>query len=124
MRRSTAALIRRGERLLFVRRPPGGDLGSCWELPGGKVDTDETPREALKRELREELGVEARVGEPLGEAQFNHSGQRFLLTGYEVEADVGRMTLHEHEELRLCTIEEALTLDLAPSDATLLRSLL
>ncbi|MFW5737513.1 MAG: NUDIX domain-containing protein, partial [Spirochaetota bacterium] len=77
MRQSTAALIRHGDRLLFVRRPPGGDLGGLWELPGGKVDDGERPEEALLRELREELGVVGRVGDAVGEARFDHAGERF-----------------------------------------------
>ena len=52
-------------RILLARRTAGRDLAGLWEFPGGKVDPGETPEQALVRELREELGIEARVGEPL-----------------------------------------------------------
>jgi len=57
--RVAAAVVRREGRLLLTRRPPGGALGLQWELPGGKIEPGETPEVALKREIHEELGVEA-----------------------------------------------------------------
>lgn len=121
--RSTAALIRQGERLFFVKRPRGGDLSECWELPGGKVDAGEEPEEALARELREELGLEARVGALVARSSFAHRDHHVTLLGYEVDADLSRMVLHEHEQHGFYTIAEALGLRLAPSDASLLRAL-
>jgi len=52
-------------RILLARRTEGRDLAGLWEFPGGKVDPGETPEQALVRELREELDIEARVGEPV-----------------------------------------------------------
>ncbi len=58
-----AAVLRdRAGRVLLARRPPGGPHGGLWEFPGGKVEPGETPREALAREILEELGVEVVVG--------------------------------------------------------------
>lgn len=56
------AMIVRGGRILLAKRLPGGPHGGLWEFPGGKVEPGEGPKEALRRELSEELGVEARVG--------------------------------------------------------------
>lgn len=121
---STAALIRRGDRLLFVRRPPGGDLGGCWELPGGKVDPGESPSQALRRELDEELAIQADVREAVSEVEFTHAGRTFRLIGFEVDAVVEQITLREHVASAMYTADEALALRLAPSDATLLRRIL
>jgi 8-oxo-dGTP diphosphatase len=52
-------------RILLARRTEGRDLAGLWEFPGGKVDPGETPGQALVRELREELGIEAHVGDAL-----------------------------------------------------------
>jgi len=59
---SAAALIDAGGRVLVQRRPPHGEHGGLWEFPGGKLDSGETPEQALVRELREELGVNVDVG--------------------------------------------------------------
>lgn len=53
------------DRILLARRTEGRDLAGLWEFPGGKVDPGETPEQALARELREELGIDADVGEPV-----------------------------------------------------------
>src|SRR5437016_11546798 len=57
-----AAVIERDGRMLICRRKPGGRHPLKWEFPGGKVESGEDPREALARELREELGVDAFIG--------------------------------------------------------------
>jgi len=53
-----AALVDRDGRVLVQKRPPDGAMPKLWEFPGGKVEADETPETALKRELFEELGIE------------------------------------------------------------------
>ena len=59
---AAGVVIERG-RVLLTRRKAGTHLGGLWELPGGKVHPDEDPREALRRELGEELGIDVTVGE-------------------------------------------------------------
>lgn len=110
--------------VLFVKRPPGGDLSDLWELPGGKVDDDEDPRDALRRELREELSIAAKVGEPVGKATFAHNGAEFTLQGYNVTTDLSGLELREHVELKWCNLTGALCLDLAPSDRKLIEDIL
>ncbi len=84
--RAVAAVIVRRGRWLIGRRPAGGLLGGLWEFPGGKVEAGETPAEALLRELREELGVEARIGDLFGEAE--HAYTHFTVTLQLFEADL------------------------------------
>jgi 8-oxo-dGTP diphosphatase len=59
---AAGVLVEQG-RVLLTRRKEGTHLAGAWEFPGGKVQNGEDPREALRRELREELGIEAAVGE-------------------------------------------------------------
>jgi 8-oxo-dGTP diphosphatase len=59
---AAGVVIERG-RVLLTRRKAETHLAGLWELPGGKVQPDEDPREALRRELGEELGIEVTVGE-------------------------------------------------------------
>ena len=58
-----AAVIQRESRYLITRRNEGTHLAGLWEFPGGKVGAAEAPEVALRRELREELGVDATVGD-------------------------------------------------------------
>ncbi len=60
--RVVAAVIRRGDALLVTRRPDRPGQPGQWEFPGGKIEPGEGEEEALRRELREELGCDARVG--------------------------------------------------------------
>lgn len=62
MIRVVAAVMERNGRVLICQRRAGGALALQWEFPGGKMRTSETPCAALVRELREELGVETRIG--------------------------------------------------------------
>ena len=63
MIRVVAGIIEREGRVLICRRPAGKLLGGKWEVPGGKMRASETPRQALERELREELGTVPRIGD-------------------------------------------------------------
>jgi 8-oxo-dGTP diphosphatase len=62
-----AALVRDG-RVLAARRSTPPELAGAWEFPGGKVEADETERDALARECSEELGIDVEVGAQLGTA--------------------------------------------------------
>jgi 8-oxo-dGTP diphosphatase len=83
-------------RVLMVERPPGGAHGGMWEFPGGKVEAGETPEAALARELEEELGIRAEIGERLAEGSDAH----IRLTAYRVDRYRGAIELREHARLR------------------------
>lgn len=74
----TAAVIHRDGQVLIARRPENGLLGGMWEFPGGKIEPGETLPDCLKREIREELGVEIQVGEPFG--VYRHGYTHFKVT--------------------------------------------
>ena len=65
-------------RILIARRPSDKVLGDCWELPGGKVEPDESMRDGLAREFAEELGLTVRVGKalPIIEHTYDHAHVR------------------------------------------------
>ncbi|MFW6213962.1 MAG: (deoxy)nucleoside triphosphate pyrophosphohydrolase [Spirochaetota bacterium] len=123
MNYSTAALIYRGDSFLLVKRKPGGALSELWELPGGKVENGESPRDALVRELREEFEVESTIGRELGRTRFLHRGNEFELIAFEVSVETEAIRLVEHTNMVWMTQNEALKLALAPSDRALLERL-
>jgi len=73
-----AAVLRENGRVLIAQRPPEGMLGGLWEFPGGKVEAGETLAGALQREIREELGLEIAVDEPI--VTVKHSYTHFKIT--------------------------------------------
>ncbi|MFO0589228.1 MAG: (deoxy)nucleoside triphosphate pyrophosphohydrolase [Polyangiaceae bacterium] len=79
---AAAAVIRDG-RVLLTQRKQGSHLAGAWELPGGKAEHDEDPRDAVVRELREELGVEVIVGDILDVTFHRYPEKSVLLLFYE-----------------------------------------
>ena len=100
LRIATAGVLRERGRVLIGRRPEGGLLGGLWEFPGGKCWTREAAGACLRRELREELGVEVEVGASLG--IFRHSYTHFHVTMHAFECRIrrGRPRANEHTDLR------------------------
>lgn len=84
-----AAAIVEGSKVLVARRLPGGMHGGLWEFPGGKVEEGESPRQALERELMEELGISARAGEWLTEIVWHYPERSILLDVYFCEILAG-----------------------------------
>lgn len=72
----TAALIERGGRVLICRRRLDQDHPGKWEFPGGKIEPGEEPSESLRRELREELGVEAKIGPEITRYEYRYTGRK------------------------------------------------
>jgi 8-oxo-dGTP diphosphatase len=75
---AAGVLIERG-RVLLSQRKAGAHLEGAWELPGGKVEAGEDPRDALRRELREELGIDTTVGEILDVTFHRYSPDKPML---------------------------------------------
>ena len=73
-----AAIIVEGGRVLLTQRKRGSHLEGMWEFPGGKVEADEDPKDALARELREELGIDVDVGDVV-EATFHRYETKSVL---------------------------------------------
>jgi len=88
--RVAAAVVWDGERLLMTQRAPGGALGLQWEFPGGKIEAEETPEQAIVREVREELGVGATPHERLDSVTHDYAH------GTRVEIVFVRCTLDSH----------------------------
>src|SRR5271163_2867013 len=72
--RVAAAVIERDGLILIGQRKRGSRHSLKWEFPGGKVEAGESPREALQRELREELAIDAVIGEELDNYRFQYPG--------------------------------------------------
>jgi (d)CTP diphosphatase len=120
--RVLAAVVERDGRLLLARRPLGKRHAGLWEFPGGKFLHGETPLEAARRELSEELGVEAvSAGALLWIAP--DPGSPFVVEFHAVEIR-GEPQALEHDALAWVLPEELPRYPLAPSDQTFVESFL
>jgi 8-oxo-dGTP diphosphatase len=95
----TAAIIEKGGYILIGRRK-AGPFADMWEFPGGKVEAAETPEECLKRELREELDVEAAIGDFFLSSKHAYSHAAIELLAYKAKIIGGELCLHDHKEIR------------------------
>ena len=111
---AVGVLRRRDRRLLMQQRTPGQACAGQWEFPGGKVEPGETPRRALNRELREELGIKIVSARSFLELPFDYPHARVWLTVFLVDAFAGKTTRHgkEGQPTRWLSVEAIRHLDI------------
>lgn len=119
-----AALIFENDSFLICRRPPHKARGGLWEFVGGKVDPDETGKEALARECREELAVEVAAGSVYMEVTHEYPDIAVHLTLYNAKIVSGRPQLLEHTELAWISVADIPKYDFCPADTAILEKLL
>ncbi len=119
----TAALVVRRGKAFIARRADGGHLRGKWEFPGGKVEPGETPQACLARELKEEFGVTAVVGEVFTEVTHRYEDKVVRLIVLRVRRVSGRFVPTEHDAMAWVRPEELLSYDLAPADIPVARLL-
>lgn len=117
-----AAIIERDGKILLAQRPEHGDQAGLWEFAGGKVEAGESQQQALVRELREELGIEAEPDAYVASHQREVSGRIINLHGWRVTTFSGTLTRLHHTALIWCKPEDALNWPLAPADIPLLHA--
>ena len=118
-----AAMIWQEGRFLLCRRPAQKARGLQWEFVGGKVEKGETRPQALIREVREELGMEIAVEQPLLTVIHAYPDVSVQLTLFRARIAAGAPRLLEHAAMAWVTPEQAAAYDLCPADAELLAQL-
>ena len=91
-----AAIIREGDKVFATQRGYG-DYKDGWEFPGGKIESGETPQQALAREIREELGIEITVGEYLTTIDYDYPAFHLSMQCFWCWILEGTPELKEHE---------------------------
>ena len=115
-----AAVIEEGGRFLVTRRQRGVHLEGFWEFPGGKCDPNEPLGECLARELREELDVDARIGEEVFTTTHDYPERRVELHFIRCELS-GEPRPLVGQEMRWVPRAELASLQFPPADAELIR---
>ena len=124
MKRVVAALIVKGDRILACQRTRHQPMPLKWEFPGGKIEEGEQPRAALRRELEEELGIVATIGDEVARIHHQYpSGGSVELRFFEVRQYEGEIENRIFREIRWVTRRELLELDFLEADRTLVEDL-
>lgn len=113
--RVVGAVIIRDGMILCAQRG-SGPLAGLWEFPGGKIEPSETPREALEREVDEELTCRVRVGDEVTTTAHEYEFGTVTLTTFECELVDGEPTLTEHLAVRWLAVQYLNDLEWAPAD--------
>ncbi len=111
-----AAVILKSGMVLLCRRAPGRKHAGLWEFPGGRIEDGETPQAALVRELKEELGIEAVVGEPAGRNRHVYDFGEIDLQAFFVKSYTGTPVLKDHDAFKWVESRKLLEYELAPAD--------
>jgi 8-oxo-dGTP diphosphatase len=114
-----AAVIVRDDEVLATRRGYGEWQG-WWEFPGGKMEAGESPRDALRREIREELDAEIEVGRLLETVEWDYPSFHLTMHCFICSLVSGSMNLNEHEAAAWLTKENIGSVKWLPADEGLI----
>lgn len=119
-----AALILRGEEVLICQRRPDQPLDSKWEFPGGKMEPGESAEQALRRELQEELGIDATISTRIAHIRHNYrSGGAVDLQFFVVNEYAGEIRNIIFQDVRWCPLRNLPQYDFLTADRSLVRDL-
>jgi mutator protein MutT len=117
------ALIDAEDRVLIAQRPPGKHLAGGWEFPGGKLRAGEDRRAGLRRELREEIGIEISTPRPLLRLRHTYPFGQVSLDVWVVRHYLGEPRALDGQALRWCTQSELESAELLPADKPVVAAL-
>lgn len=117
------AAIIHDQNKIFATQRGYGEFKDGWEFPGGKMEQGETPEQALKREIREELDTEIEVGEIFDTVEYDYPDFHLTMYCFLCTIQSGNLVLKEHEAARWLTGETLDSVDWLPADEDLIRKL-
>ena len=107
--------------LLICQRKAAGDFPGKWEFPGGKIEPGETPEAALRRELQEELGIVAEIGEEVWRVEHQYPGHdAVLVLFFAVRRYQGTMENRIFQQISWVSHQELLQYDFLKADRALI----
>ena len=117
--RVVAAVIRDKDRIFTTQRGYGNYKG-WWEFPGGKIEAGETPQEALKREIREELDTLVEVGDLVACVEYDYPEFHLSMDCFWCRILEGKLTLNEAEDARWLSKDDLMSVKWLPADLEVL----
>lgn len=117
------AINEKGDPMIFATQRGYGDFKGGWEFPGGKIEEGETPKEALVREIKEELETEIAVGELIDTVEYDYPTFHLSMDCFWAEIVSGNLVLKEHEAAKWLTRDELNSVEWLPADIGLIEKL-
>lgn len=114
-----AAIIVNGGKLFATQRGYGA-FKDRWEFPGGKIEEGETPQQALKREIQEELDTDVEVGELVDTIEYDYPDFHLSMNCFACTVRSGDLVLREHKSARWLRKDELHSVDWLPADIGIL----
>ena len=125
--RVVAAVIRAVNKenrpIIFATQRGYGEFKGGWEFPGGKIESGETPQQALKREIMEELDTEIAVGELIDTIEYDYPNFHLSMDCFWCEVIRGELILKEAEDAKWLTREHLADVKWLPADVTLIEKI-
>lgn len=115
-----AAIIRDADERVFCTQRGYGDWKDWWEFPGGKIEAGESHKDALRREIREELATDIEVGSLLTTVEYDYPKFHLTMHCYLCTVVSGNLLLLEHEDARWLNGDELDTVKWLPADETII----
>ena len=117
------AVNEQGENMIFATQRGYGEFKDGWEFPGGKIEAGETPQEALKREIREELDTEIAVGELLDTIEYDYPAFHLSMDCFWCSIISGNLVLKEAEDAKWLTRDTIDSVAWLPADKGLVEKI-
>ena len=118
-----AAIITDASGRIFATQRGYGEWKDWWEFPGGKIEPGETPEEALRREIREELDIDITVGRLLATVEYDYPAFHLSMQCFLCTLPAGTPHLLEHEDARWLTREDLDSVRWLPADESIIKQL-
>lgn len=114
-----AAIIHDAGRIFATQRGYG-QFKDYWEFPGGKIESGETPQEALRREIKEELDTEIDVGDYITTIEYDYPDFHLSMDCFFSTVREGQLTLREHEAAKWLSKKELNSVNWLPADLSII----
>lgn len=112
-----------GEPVIFATQRGYGEFQGGWEFPGGKIEVGESPQEALRREIIEELDTEITIGELVDTVEYDYPNFHLSMDCFWCEVLSGNLILKEHEDARWLLKQQLDDVEWLPADITLVEKI-
>jgi 8-oxo-dGTP diphosphatase len=113
----------KGQTIILSTQRGYGEFKDSWEFPGGKIEKGETPQEALKREIMEELDTQIEVGTLIDTIEYDYSDFHLSMDCFWCEIVRGNLVLKEHENAKWLTKEQLQDVEWLPADIKLIENI-